>query len=385
MSDSVTTPEDEPKLWKRWAVVVIALFALIAVFGYLLEAEDTIDVVKYEDEPLAPVVTVERVSLKPETVEVSAYAEVYPRWMVELKAAVSGRVEKVFDTALAGERVDEGTELLTIEHSQYMSEVAAAELALKEAQLGLTNAKNDTRLARRQYKRDGIKPPNDLALLLPQLRIAESAVSSAKARLSAAKKQLEDTKVSAPFSGFITERLVSPGQSVSAGEALLKLVDDRQFELTVELGRRDWLLLKQPLEGATASLFDQQGKALAQARVRRGGGFLDEKTRQYRVFLEVEGDGSDAVLSGDFVKVVLPGKSVDAALNIPESSLTQEGYVWYVDAENQLQRMEPKVLFRKHNRILVESPVEDEEWQVAVTPLVSFLPGQTVRPQLKGE
>ncbi|MCG8429411.1 MAG: efflux RND transporter periplasmic adaptor subunit [Chromatiales bacterium] len=369
-------------IFTQWILIFLALMVLAAVSLYLFSAEDTIDVQQTEEELVAQPVSIETLSVRPETVEVASVAEVRPRWSAELRAAVSGRVDEVLDSALAGERVKAGTTLITIENSLYAAEMAAAELAVKEAQLALSKAEKATAIARKQYKRDGTKPPNDLALHLPELRIAETALKSARARVAASRQQLRDATIKAPFSGFITERFVSPGQSVNIGDSLVKLVDDTTFELTAELSRTDWLLLQQPLSGLTAKIVDQSGTLMTHAKIRQGGGFLNEKTRQYQVFLELKESGEASVLSGDFVRVLLPGITVPAALNIPESALTQEGYIWYLDEEDRLQRTSPQVLFRHQERVIVRAPDGVDVWRVAVTPLVSFLPGQQVHPQL---
>jgi multidrug efflux pump subunit AcrA (membrane-fusion protein) len=205
-------------------------------------------------------------------------------------------------------------------------------------------------------------------------------VKTATARLAAAKQQLDETIISAPFSSFVTERFVSPGQTVNVGDRLLKLVDDRVFELTLELGRNDWVMLRQPLAGQVAQVQDQGGKVIAEATIRRGGGFLNEKTRQYKIFLEIAQKDKGSVLSGDFVRVVLPGITVPAALNIPESALTQQGYVWYLNDEDRLHRLTPRVLFHRQGRVVIEAPQREGTWRFATTPLASFLPGLKVQP-----
>jgi RND family efflux transporter MFP subunit len=362
---------------------VLSLIVLVVVAVYLSWAEDSIDVEQAKGEPVAQVVSIENLAVTPETVKVAAFAEIRPRWSAELRASVSGRIQEVHESALAGERVEADTTLISIDHSQYAADLSAAELALKEAQLGLSKAEKATAVARKQFKRNGTKPPNELALHLPELRIAEAAVESANARVAASRRQWEDTTVKAPFAGYIVERFVSPGQSVNVGDPLVKLVDDQMFDLVAEVGRSDWLLLQQPVAGLEASVLNQDGELIARARIRQGGGFLDQKTRQYRIFLEITDSGEATVLSGDFVRVLLPGITVPSALNIPESSLTQEGYVWYVDGEDRLQREAPEVLFRRQNRIVIRAPEGAVALRVAITPLASFLPGQQVRPNLQ--
>ncbi|WP_136660453.1 efflux RND transporter periplasmic adaptor subunit [Nitratireductor sp. XY-223] len=372
-------PEQTASPLRRWIWIIAALLVFGAVLLILASAEDTVDVTRAKEPPPLQQVSVEMRPVGDETIEIRAFAEVRPRWSAQLRAAVSGRVQEVTNSALVGERVGAGTTLVTVEDSRYVAELSAAELALKQARLELRKAQNANILARKEHERNKVTPPNDLALRLPQLEIAESAVVSAEARVAAAMQQLKDATVDAPFSGFVTERFVSPGQTVNIGDPLVKLVDDRTFELTVEVSGRDWALLRKPLAGLEARVLDQQGEAIAMATVRKAGGFLDETTRQYKVFLEVDDPATETVLSGDFVQVVLPGITVPASLNIPASALTKEGDVWFIDGQDRLQRMKPRVLFRRGDRIVVETGEEEQTWRVATTPLVSFLPGQQVR------
>jgi RND family efflux transporter MFP subunit len=369
----------------RWLWLATALAVLVIVVIYLSLAEDTIDVHETkQDRPLLPV-SVEVVTAAPETVEISAYAAVRPRWSAQLRAAVSGKITQVHDSALAGQRVNKGTTLVSIEPSNYVAELSAAELSLKQAELDLLLAEKNTSVARAQFEQGASKPPNDLALHLPQLRLAKSAVESAQVRVAASRSQLKNTTITAPFSGHIVERYVSPGQSVNPGDPLVDLVDDRRFELIVEIGRKEWLLLRQPLSGLNARILNQQGTEIAQARIRQGGGFLDATTRQYRVFLEITNSAEAKVLSGDFVEVLLPGIRVPSALSIADSCLTQEGYIWYLDEQDRLHRHAPEVLFRRQDRVVITAPGGENSWRIAVTPMISFLPGQRVDPEIVEE
>ena len=379
-----TAPTNDGAPRRRWLLILLSLAVLGSVIFVLMAWEDAPDVTETAAPPPLQLVSIETITAGPQTVEVRSFAELRPRWSAELSAAVAGRVSKVFDSALAGEPVDAGTRLIEIENSRYVAELAAAELALKEAQLTLWQATNANLVARQEFERNNLQPPNDLALKLPQLEIARRAVASAEARLRSAKRQLDDATVVAPFSAFVTERFVSPGQSVNVGDPLVKLADRSEFELVAEIGRNDWDLLERPLAGLTAQVLDQNGKMIAQAEIRRGGGFLDESTRQHKVFLEIKNPGSGQVLSGDFVTIVLPGTTVTAALDLPASALTQEGYVWHLDGEDRLRRTEPVVLFRRNDRVIVRAPEDRDRWRIVITPLVSFLPGQKVQARAAG-
>ncbi len=365
---------------RQWLWLVLSFAVLAAVVLLLYETEDTADVQRTAAPPPAPAVSVLAVAPGPARAVVSAYAELRPRWDAELRSAVSGRILSVHDGALAGARAAKGTPLFSIEKTRYETAVAAAELTLEQARLSLLQARNKVTLARRQFARDGASPPNDLALHLPQLRIAERNVAAAGAQLQTAQRELADCDVAAPFSGFVTRRLASLGQTVNTGDPLLQLSGDLRFEITAELSQEDWKLLEQPVTGQTADLYHRGGQLLGQARIRQGGGFLDPKTRQLRIFLDVT-DPPPAVLAGDFLRIAFRGRKLSRTLTLPEGTLSRAGHIWLVDSSGLLQRITPKVLFRHQGNITIAAPEGSGPWQVAQTPLASFLPGQRVSPK----
>ncbi|WP_371225391.1 efflux RND transporter periplasmic adaptor subunit [Roseovarius sp. 2305UL8-3] len=338
---------------------------------------------KTDAAPPAPLVSVVIVEAHSSQAELSAFAELRPRWDAELRSAVTGRIVLVEDSALAGAKVDKDDLLFSIEKTQYEAAVALAELELEQAKFEMLRARNNASVALKQFERDGLEPPTELAIQLPQLRIAEKNVASAKSRLRSAQRALADTDVRAPFSGFVTNRLASLGQTINQGDPLVHLSDDSRYELTVEISQSDWALLSHPIEGQTASLQHQDGRFLGHAQIARSGSFLDRETRQRQVFLDVT-EPAESVLAGDFLKVILPGRAVPNTVTIPESALTRSGHVWIVNEGDLLERLTPKVVFRSGNTVTIAAPDTEGPWRVAQTPLASFLPGQRVTPKPAG-
>ncbi len=336
------------------------------------------EVLKVERDISLQIVSVEQIHPIDQVAQVRVFAEVSPQWNAQIRSSVSGRIIKVYNAALEGSRVSKNEPLFEIEKNQYQATLASAEQILAQAKLDLWRAKNATQLARNQFERDGSSPPNDLALKIPELDIAEKTVVAAKAQLNVARMQLSDTTISAPFSGFVAQRQASLGQSVSVGETLVLLQDDSHFEMVVELDRKNWDLLDHPIEGQTTQLLDDQGNLVGSATIRQSGGYLDKNTRQYRVFLSVNPQGDTSVLAGEFLQASFDGRLLNGVLDLSADSMTREGYVWHVDQEDLLQRLTPKILFRKHDRIFIQAPAQGDTWRVVKTPLASFLPGQPV-------
>ena len=358
------------------------MVVLAGVVVLLFSTEDTADVTRTKAPPALPVVTVIDATSAEAVAMVSAFAELRPRWDSEIRAAVSGRITKVHDAALAGERVEAGAPLFSIEKAPYQTALAAAELSLEQAKLALLQAESRADLAHEEVDLLNLSEPNELALRLPQLRIAERAVASAEAQLADARRQLADTDVTAPFSGFVTKRMASLGQTVAVGEALLHLSDDLHYELVVELSEADWALLEHPVAGQGARLFHRDGTLLGEARIRRGGGYLDRQTRQPRVFLDVE-TPSAGLVAGDFVRVEFTGIPVSNTVTVPEAALTRAGHIWIVDADDLLVRIAPEIVFRTDDILVIAAPQDAGPWRIATTPLASFLPGQQVAPRMK--
>lgn len=201
---SLRTIKDSSKLRRRRLWLAISLVVMAGAVVLLFSTEDNANVTRTNTAPPLQAVTVLEATSAEAIAKVSVFGELRPRWDADIRAAVSGRISNVHDGALAGGRVEAGAPLFSIEKTQYETALAQAELRLEEAQLSLLEAKNDAVLSREEAELLRVSEPNDLVLRLPQLRIAERAVASTQAQLQDARKQLADTEVTAPFSGFIT-------------------------------------------------------------------------------------------------------------------------------------------------------------------------------------
>ncbi|MCK7612442.1 efflux RND transporter periplasmic adaptor subunit [Roseibium sediminicola] len=315
---------------------------------------------------------------------VSVYAEVAPRWQADIRSRVAGVVREVAPAALEGARVRDGSVLVELENAPYLAGLEEARFALQKAELDLLRAEKKRDIALKDWR--AVKPaiaPPDMAIHLPEVRVAAQSVAAAKSRVEAADYDLRSTQVRAPFDAIITKRAVSPGQSVTEGDVLFTLLDDRVLDISVSLTEREWALLDPNWSGEAAQVLSDADRPLGVAHIRRGGGFLDPKSRRYQLFLEVDKAENQAILPGQFVRVLLPGKAMDKTLQVPESALTQNGFVWYLDADDRLQRFGCKALFRTAGEVIVAAPAgaaEGAVYRVVTLPMSAYLPGQTVAP-----
>lgn len=376
------TPPSQPTSRRIWMFLALALALFTAAVLGILSLEDTADIEVTDTPPSLRTVTV--IASHPETAraEVVSFAQVQPLWSAELRANVSGFVQEVTDNALAGRQVRQGDLLVQLEDSDLQADLRAAEQALAEARFALIQAQNQTELARRSAARNSVTPPNDLSLHLPELRIAEQAVTAAEAQEAAARTRLSHAMITAPFDGYVTTRMVSPDQTVAAGEGLLTLVDRTHFELEASLSETQWALLAHPVAQSPVRIETRAGTYVSAATIRDAGGFRDPETREYKLFVDMPHNttSQEHILSGDLVRVVLSGRDINATLTLPERALTREGHVWFVDEGDQLRRHTAQVLWRKGDRVTIAAPDAAMQYRIAITPLAGFLPGQQVAP-----
>jgi len=369
--------------------IVLALVALVGVVLYLETLEDVAEVTETGAEVALRPVTVVDARIGNHAGTISVFAEVVPRWQVDLRSRVAGIVKDISPLALGGSRVPGDTVLLTLEEAPFLASVEEARHTLKNAEFGLRQKENKRDIALKDWR--AVNPdevPPEMAIHLPEVRVAEQSVAAAEARVGAAEFDLRSTTIRAPFNAIVTKRLVSPGQSVNEGDVLFSLLDDSQLDIRVSLSPNEWRLLTANWEDGRADLFDDAGSHIGTAKVKRGGGFLEPQSRRYQLFLEVDRSAETLALPGQFVRVALKGQQVENTLRIPESALTQNGFVWFVDPADRLQRYEASALFRNSGDVVVKAPDDastGDVLRIVRLPMSAYLPGQVVAPVSGGQ
>lgn len=74
-----------------------------------------------------------------------------------------------------------------------------------------------------------------IAVARAQVDLAERQVKQAEASLAIARKNLDDAKVTAPISGFVSSRTAEPGEQMSVGRVVLRIDDLAEIEAAAYL------------------------------------------------------------------------------------------------------------------------------------------------------
>ena len=150
-----------------------------------------------------------------------------------------------------GEEVKAGQLLVRVDDAQLRSQLQEARAALAVARSTLQRARVEQRTAATEARRkeslarkdlitrqemDNVRARRDTAAA--SLAVAQAQVSQAEARVGLLGKQLRDTRILAPFSGWVQTRRLDPGAVVSPGTAVLRLVRKSPIVVRFKVGER---------------------------------------------------------------------------------------------------------------------------------------------------
>jgi len=203
---------------KKKIIVVLVILALVAAGVLLVKKKRGQLAQEVPPQALPVVVAAERLQSGPVTLTLRTTADVQA-----LRDSVVASRLTAYVTALPlfeGDSFKRGDVLAKLDMvpaqqgqaqgSSLNADLAAAESSLKAEQ---------ERLQRAQalYKIQGVS--------LEQLQSSEAAFAAARARHAAARENLYNATVTAPFAGVVSQRLVQPGDLATPGKPLLKIVD----------------------------------------------------------------------------------------------------------------------------------------------------------------
>lgn len=389
--------ENEPKTTRRRRLlnIAIAFGCLIAAAIYTSYAIENRPTPEYKSQPpLIPVVSVIEVPIDSYQATLQGNGEAEPHFTLELATEVAGRVMNVSEALQSGEKVEGNALLASIDPVSYQRAVASAEQSLAQAQVELLQEQHQARQSRDEWQQSGLgsQPDSPLVLRDPQLAAAGASVKQAQAMLKQAKQDLARTQIKAPFDALVVKRHISPGQYLQPGDPIATLYSTDRIEVRISLPLRQWSLLPDP-----NVLIDKQQVTLAsnhgaqwQGTVRRIERHINKGSRQRSLVVSVDQpmQQTPPLLAGTFLQATLTGTAIDTLLAVPASSMTADGYIWYLDNDDKLSRFKADIVFQQDGTLFVEAPELvtgtdfPETIPVLTSPLPGYIPGQTVKPQL---
>jgi membrane fusion protein (multidrug efflux system) len=161
-----------------------------------------------------PLVTVALPEVRDVAVTLSYTVDIRPVEQADLQSKVQGYVEKVFVDR--GDAVKKGQLLAEIRPSDLPEQVSQARENVGQTEASYKLAAENARRSRELFQR-GMVSRADLDQAEAQLQIAESARGSARAGMGVMSTRLSETRMFAPFNGWVSVRNLDPGALVQPG------------------------------------------------------------------------------------------------------------------------------------------------------------------------
>lgn len=201
----------------------------------------------------------------------TASGYVVPRRKAVVSAKIQGRLSDL--RVEEGSRVRQGEVIARLESADYAASLASARASVERAEADLAEQRRQERLNQRLLQEKVVSQDAQDAAD-SRVRMAEAALSQAKAQQSVAEAQLANTVIRAPFDGVVLKKMAEVGESVApippgvnistASGAIVALADLDTLEVEADVSESNVARLQpdQPAEVSVEAVPDRRYKAV---------------------------------------------------------------------------------------------------------------------------
>lgn len=375
--------------------------------------------------PRERVFAVNVVSAVPETVRpiLPAFGQIQSRRTLELRSAMPGRVLELAENFEEGGVVSEGQLLVRIDPASAQDAMERAEADLKDAEAEqrdagrglvlatdeLSAAQDQANLRQRAYRRQvdlqerGVGTAaateaaelsaasarqavlsRDQAVAQAQARLDQAATRLARAQIAlrTATRDLDETTVTAAFSGTLQGVTLVEGRLVSANEKLAELVDSKALEVAFRISTAQYARLLDAdgdlLQAGVTVSMDASGVGLTAAgTITRDSGAAGEGQPGRLVYARLQ--VAPGFKPGDFVSVAVTEREIENVVRVPSTALDAARTVLVLGEEERLDSIDVELVRRQGDDVLIRAPeLAGKEIVIDRSPLLG--PGIRVRP-----
>ena len=272
---------------------------------------------------------------------------------VQVRAQVSGILQE--RTYQEGSQVKQGQVLFRIDPRPYQAALARAKGALAQEQARYRQTERDLKRIR-ELQGKGFASESELDNAISNFEQSKANIEAAQAEVQSKQIDLDYTTVEAPISGITSKETVSEGSLMVAGDPSASLLTNiTQLDpiyVNFALPDREDARIRQAL--ADGTLVRDSEQYVAQIRFGDGSTYPLEGKVDFTDSLIDRGTGTvstravvpnpdQALLPGQFVRVLLKGISKPNAITVPERAIGQgpNGTYVYVVDEQGMARVRP--------------------------------------------
>ena len=361
------------------AAIVVVILVVAAGAYYFFGASDSPSAAAADAEKAAQAQTVTVIAPGRDTVVRAINATGTLAARREIPVGVvgeGGRVTQVYVDA--GDWVSQGDVLVSVDRSVQTQQAAALEAQIGVARADLQLAQNELDRAMQLVER-GFISKADVDRKTATRDATRARVNVANAQLAETRARNARLDVRAPVSGYVLERNVETGQTVSAGSGILfRIAKDGQLELQAKLSEDD---LAQVAVGIPATVTPVGTDRIFSGNIWQISPMIDAQSRQGMARVALPFD--KALRPGGFASVEIKSGAMTAPV-LPESAVQtgREGsFVYVVGKDNKVKQRPIKVGPVTANGLIIQEGLDGTERVVLYAG--GFLnPDETINPKL---
>jgi RND family efflux transporter MFP subunit len=296
-----------------------------------------------------------------------------------LTPTVSGTISVIHANFEDGAFFSAGDILAELDPADFNAALESARSSLARAEAALAQEEARAKQARLNWEDLGYnEDPSELVLRVPQLKEARANVDAAKAQLDQAGRNLERTKVRAPFDGRVRTRMIGLGQAVGASTPLGEVFATDFAEIRLPLTPEQLAFVDLPAHAGDpelpATLTDALGTpregepATWSAKIVRTEGTLDAASRELFVIARVDdpfGLRSEhpPLRIGQPVRATITGHVLKDVFILPRKALRGVNSIYLVDRDAlEIIRASVDPVWSTAEVLVVREGLENGQW-----------------------
>ncbi len=332
-------------------VLVLGAAGMMLLFKYGPKAD--------KEAPPAVVPTVRAVvaAAADEQMFVETQGQVEPSRRTHAASEVMGRVVKVSPRFKAGGEFAEGEIMLEIDSADYVEQ------------------------ARRDWKKLGRGEPSDLVIRKPQIASARARITAAEASVAKATRDLDRTKLRAPYDCRVEAVYTDLGSYIIPGARLADLYSKSGLEVRVPVTLEELGYLNGgDVTGAGVKVRANIANKLRvwSGKVIRSEGMVDRTTMTMSLVVGLEPNGESEHFKlppvGMFVRASIKGDVMKNVTRIPRKALLANGTVLSLSGEDTLEIIPVQVARTLREAVLISDGLKDGT-RVITTAMETPVPG----------
>ncbi|MEX2616552.1 MAG: efflux RND transporter periplasmic adaptor subunit [Alphaproteobacteria bacterium] len=338
--------------------------------------------------------------------DLKLFGEVVAGRKVELRPLVAGRIVAVGDNFRDGGIVRRADLLVAIDPFEYRAAVAETTAQLEEAQARLREiraeyegvkaqlphdrtqrdirrrdvarreklrgsgassdkALDDARLALSQAEQELADRERAIATWQAKVAQQEATVARMEVALRRAQRDLEETRLLAPFDGFVLDVEAAIGKRLGTGDRVATVIDSSRLEVRFNIGNAQFSALNADggFRGRKARVYWRGGDPAnpLEAWLVREGSEIQADSGGVSLYASLLNIGPDTSLRpGAFVRIEMPGPEYRDVVRLPESALHGDDTV-YVVVDDRLAARRTEVVARLGSDVVLRGGLADGE------------------------